>query len=34
MIAATAAEHGFTVVTRNTADFEPLGVSILNPWES
>ena len=31
MIAATACEHGFTVVTRNVADFA--GVSVLNPWE-
>ena len=32
-IAATALEHGFTVVTRNLRDFEPLGVRLLNPWE-
>jgi toxin FitB len=32
MIAATALVHGMTVVTRNGADFDPLGVSILNPW--
>jgi toxin FitB len=31
-IAATALEHGLTVVTRNVRDFEQLGVSILNPW--
>jgi toxin FitB len=31
-IAATALEHGLTVVTRNVKDFEQLGVSILNPW--
>jgi toxin FitB len=34
MIAATAFEHGLTVVTRNGKDFEGLGVSILNPWEA
>ena len=34
MIAATAFEHGLTVVTRNVKDFEGLGVSVLNPWES
>ena len=34
IIAATAFEHGLTVVTRNDKDFQGLGVSILNPWES
>jgi hypothetical protein len=34
LIAATALVHGMTVVTRNLADFEPTGVSILNPWIS
>ena len=33
MIAATASEHGLTVVTRNVKDFEGLGVTVLNPWE-
>ena len=32
MIAATALEHGFTVVTRNTQDFVNTGVALLNPW--
>ncbi|NKJ02439.1 type II toxin-antitoxin system VapC family toxin [Novosphingobium sp. SG707] len=32
-IAATALEHGLTVVTRNIADFERTGVALLNPWE-
>ena len=32
LIAATALVHGLTVVTRNTADFEPMGVALLNPW--
>ncbi|MBL8551819.1 MAG: type II toxin-antitoxin system VapC family toxin [Hyphomonadaceae bacterium] len=31
-IAATALVHRLTVVTRNVADFEPMGVSLLNPW--
>lgn len=31
-IAATALVHGLTVATRNTADFEPMGVPIVNPW--
>ncbi|MGD0887692.1 MAG: type II toxin-antitoxin system VapC family toxin [Acidobacteriaceae bacterium] len=33
-IAATALVHKMTVVTRNTADFAPTGVSTLNPWEA
>jgi predicted nucleic acid-binding protein len=32
LIAATAMVHGLTVVTRNIADFEPMGVTLLNPW--
>jgi len=32
MIAATAIEHGFTVVTRNTQDFVNTGVPLFNPW--
>lgn len=32
MIAATALEHGFTVVTRNVPDFVNTGVALLNPW--
>ena len=32
IIAATAAHHGLTVVTRDTADFERAGVPLLNPW--
>ena len=31
LIAATALEHGLTVVTRNIRDFEPTGVPTLNP---
>lgn len=34
LLAATARVHALTVVTRNTADFEPLGVQILDPWLS
>ena len=33
MIAATALEHGLTIVTRNVKDFADLGVMLLNPWE-
>lgn len=32
MIAATAQVKGFTVVTRNVADFKPFGVPLLNPF--
>lgn len=33
-IAATALVHGMTVVTRNVADFTPMGVAVLNPWDA
>ena len=32
LIAATAIEHGLTVVTRNVRHFEPAGVPVLNPF--
>ena len=32
IIAATALEHGLTVVTRNVRHFEPAGVKVLNPF--
>jgi toxin FitB len=34
LIAATAFEHGLTVVTRNVKDFVGLGIALLNPWEN
>lgn len=34
MIAATALEHRFTVVTRNLKDFQNTGVQLINPWEA
>ena len=34
LMAATALVHGMTLVTRNVADFQPTGVSILNPWDT
>jgi predicted nucleic acid-binding protein len=34
MIAATAAVHNLTVVTRNVRDFENLGVRTLNPFKT
>ncbi|WP_454851600.1 PIN domain-containing protein [Promicromonospora soli] len=33
LIAATAQVHGLTLVTRNVADFEPMAVPFVNPWE-
>jgi toxin FitB len=33
MIAATALEHGLTLVTRNVKDFASLDVTLLNPWD-
>lgn len=32
LIAAIAQSTGMTIATRNTRHFEPLGVSIINPW--
>ena len=32
LIAATAKAHDLTLVTRNTRDFNHLGVKLLNPW--
>jgi predicted nucleic acid-binding protein len=31
---ATALEHGLSLATRNVKDFDGLGVTIINPWES
>jgi predicted nucleic acid-binding protein len=33
LLAATAAEHGLIVATRNVHDFKATDISILNPWE-
>jgi toxin FitB len=32
LIAATALEHGFSLVTRNIADFEGINIRVINPW--
>ena len=34
LIAATALEHGLTVVTRNIRDFQPTGVTVEDPFAS
>ncbi|MBZ9994839.1 type II toxin-antitoxin system VapC family toxin [Mesorhizobium sp. BH1-1-4] len=34
LIAATALVHDLVMVTRNVADFEDMGVTVLNPWEA
>lgn len=31
-IAASAIVHGMTLVTRNVADFAPMGLDVFNPW--
>ena len=33
LIAATALVHGMTLVTRNVADFQSSGVTMINPWD-
>lgn len=33
LLAATAAEHGLTVVSRNVGDFAAAGLAAFNPWE-
>jgi toxin FitB len=32
MIAATALEHGLTIVSRNVSDFAPTGVAVIDPF--
>jgi predicted nucleic acid-binding protein len=33
IIAATAVTHGWTIATRNTTDFAPLGAKVFDPWK-
>ena len=32
LLGATAAHHGLTMVTRNSKDFDNLGLEVFNPW--
>jgi predicted nucleic acid-binding protein len=34
MVAAIAAVHDATLATRNTRDFEDLGIELVDPWQS
>lgn len=34
LIAATALVHGLTLVTRNSSDFAPMGVAVVDPWQA
>ena len=34
LIAATALAYDLTIVTRNTRDFEGIGATLVNPWDT
>jgi len=34
LLAATALEHGLTLVSRNVGDFAADGLTVINPWET
>lgn len=34
ILAATAFRHDLIVATRNVADYDDMGVAVMNPWES
>ena len=34
IIAATALEHGMTLVSRNTSDYEKARIPVFNPWKA
>jgi len=33
LLAATAALHGFSLVTRHLRDVQGLGMQLINPWD-
>jgi predicted nucleic acid-binding protein len=33
LLAATALEHGLSIVSRNVGDFVAVGLAVVNPWE-
>ena len=33
LLGATALEHELAIVTRKVADFEPMNVQVINPWQ-
>ena len=34
LLAATALQHGLTIVSRNVSDFAIVGLSVINPWDA
>jgi predicted nucleic acid-binding protein len=34
LIAATALAYDLTIVTRNSRDFDGIGVTTINPWDA
>jgi predicted nucleic acid-binding protein len=34
LLAATALQHGLTIVSRNVGDFAVVGLAAINPWEA
>lgn len=34
LLAATAVQHGLSLVSRNARDFSGLGVEFINPWSA
>jgi predicted nucleic acid-binding protein len=32
LLAATALQHGLTIVSRNVSDFAAVGLAVVNPW--
>jgi predicted nucleic acid-binding protein len=34
LLAATALEHGLSIVSRNVGDFAAVGLAVVNPWQA